>query len=57
MTFQVRYLCAKLDLMVTRTIWETDPINAILAARREERRLLTACCADCTLLDVTAVRA
>lgn len=53
--FLVFYECAKSDDPVVRAIEDTDVINAILAAREEERRVTTTNCPLCILSTVRIV--
>lgn len=50
--FLVFYQCPRHDLPVVRAIEATDPINAIIAAREEERDLTGVNCPDCVLATV-----
>lgn len=52
-SFLVVYTCPRGDLPVIRAITETDSINAIMAARQEERQLTGVNCPDCVLAAVT----
>ena len=58
MNFLVLYKCPRqtglLDPII-RAVAETDPINAIIAARREERELTGVNCSDCVLAAVKLV--
>ena len=49
--FLVFYLC-KGNFDMLRAVTETDSINAIIAARREERALTGVNCPDCVLAAV-----
>ena len=50
--FLVLYTCPKTDNPVVRAVIETDPINAIIAARYEERFLTGVNCPECVLAQV-----
>lgn len=55
--FLVTYHCSRVadgwsKPIVIRAITETDPINAIIAARVEERKLVGVNCSDCVLAAV-----
>ena len=53
--FLVLYTCPRSvgpHSPIIRAISETDPINAIIAARREERELTGVNCPDCVLAGV-----
>jgi hypothetical protein len=55
--FLVIYHCSRVrdsisSPTVIRAISETDPINAVIAARVEERKLVGMNCPDCVLVAV-----
>lgn len=58
MNFLVLYKCPRqtglMDPLI-RAVSETDAINAIIAARREERELTGVNCPDCVLAGVRLV--